>query len=202
VPIDVRVIAGTKRNLRQHAAEGRFREDLFYRLNVLTIDLPPLRERREDLPLYVAHFLARFCERRGVSVPAISDAVTRTLAAYDWPGNVRELENLCERIAESCTCGRVRLGCLSASVLFPDDDAVTGVAASLAPFRAPVAADPTPAVESPRLEGRPLDDVLRQIEARYIADALTECDGNKSRAARQLGVKRSTFGDRLQRCGL
>ena len=203
VPIDVRVVAGTKRDLRRLVAEGKFREDLFYRLNVLTIELPPLRDRREDLPLYVTHFLTRFCERRGVPVPPVSDAVMCALSAYDWPGNVRELENLCERIAESCTCGRVRIGCLGASVLFPagDEDAGTGaaVASPAAPRSSAAAADPADLL---RLDGRPLDDVLRQIEVQCIVDALAACGGNKSRAARRLGVKRSTFGDRIQRCGL
>src|SRR5213592_2767356 len=96
VPINVRVIAGSKRDLKQLVAEGKFREDLYYRLNVLPIVLPPLRERREDIPVLVDHFLRRFARDRGID----------------------ELENACERIVQTCTCGTVRVGCLAASVLF------------------------------------------------------------------------------------
>jgi two-component system, NtrC family, response regulator len=207
IPVDVRVIAGTKRDLRQLVAEGRFRDDLFYRLNVLTIDLPPLRERRDDLPLYLDHFLARFCERRGVPAPPLSQTSLRVLATYDWPGNVRELENLCERLAEACTCGQVRLGCLSASVLFQDEESP---ADSLTSDQAPAPPVPGRAIASggsldvsvTDLHGRPLDDVMREIEAQIISAALSDCGGNRSSAARRLGIKRSTLGDRIQRCGL
>src|SRR5690349_7985880 len=122
IPVDVRVVAGTKRDLQQMVAEGTFREDLYYRLNVLSLSLPPLRERREDLPVLAEYFLARFFKRRGLEPPPISEGVMLALHAYDWPGNVRELENTCERIAESCSCGHVRVGCLGASILFPPED--------------------------------------------------------------------------------
>jgi DNA-binding NtrC family response regulator len=191
VPVDVRVLAGTKRDLRQLVAEGRFREDLFYRLNVLPIDLPPLRDRRSDIPEYIAHFLARFCARRGIAVPTISDAVMQALVRYDWPGNVRELENLCERIAEGSTCGRVGLGCLGASVLFESMEAAVG----------PEAID-RDATGAPAAEGSTLEDVLRGVETRLIGEALARSGGNRSEAARRLGVRRSTLGDRIARCGL
>jgi DNA-binding NtrC family response regulator len=90
------------------------------RLNVLTVDLPPLRDRLEDLPLLMDHFLARFFARRGIPVLPTSAAVMQAFLGYGWPGNVRELENVCERIAESCLCGEVRIGCLAASILFPE----------------------------------------------------------------------------------
>jgi two-component system, NtrC family, response regulator AtoC len=99
IPVNVRVIAGTKRDLKQLVAEGKFREDLYYRLNVLPVTLPPLRERPEDVPVLMAHFLERYFRRRGEAVPVISDAVTQAFVRYSWPGNVRELENACERIA-------------------------------------------------------------------------------------------------------
>ena len=186
IAVDVRVIAGTKRDLRQMVADGRFREDLYYRLHVLAVDLPPLRERREDLPLLIDHFLERFFARRGAERAPVSPAVMATLLAYDWPGNVRELENTIERIAESCVCGHVRLGCLGASLLFP-------------PAVAPTArADD---VDTASAAGVPLDEYLRRVEARLISEALATSRGNKSRAARILGVKRSTLGDRIARCG-
>src|SRR5262250_521474 len=118
VPVNVRVIAGTKRDLKQLVAEGKFREDLYYRLNVLPVALPPLRERPEDIPVLMEHFLRRFFRRKNEDVPPISEAVMQAFTRYNWPGNVRELENACERIAQTCGCGAVRIGCVSASILF------------------------------------------------------------------------------------
>jgi transcriptional regulator with GAF, ATPase, and Fis domain len=208
VPIDVRVVAGTKRDLAELVRAGQFREDLFYRLNVLTVNLPPVRERREDVPLLVDHFLRKYFARRGTAVPPLSSGVMQTLLTYDWPGNVRELENTCERIAESCTCGHVRLGCIGASVLFPPDDPL-GHAPAIPPQRtadessAPTAPDTWTSGDSPeRQTSVPLDEHLRHVEAERIAAALAETGGNKSRAAALLGVKRSTWGDRIIRCGL
>src|ERR1043166_7119453 len=117
VPVNVRVLAGSKRDLKQMVAEGKFREDLYYRLNVLPVALPPLRERREDIPVLMEHFLQRYFRRSGEDVPQVSDAVRQALMRYHWPGNVRELENACERIAQTCTCGTVRVGCMSAALL-------------------------------------------------------------------------------------
>ena len=230
MPVDVRVVAGTKRDLQQMVREGRFREDLYYRLNVLAVSLPPLRERREDIPLLVSHFLERFFTRRGVQPAPLSDGVLQALMAYDWPGNVRELENTCERMAESCTCGQIRIGCLGASILFneggldiqPDprpeeptrrdysapawDDLAGG------PLDAPASraydgstADPSRSHTPPdisQLGGLSLDEYLRRVEAACISSALSVSGGNKSRAARLLGIKRSTLGDRITRCGL
>jgi DNA-binding NtrC family response regulator len=186
IPINVRVIAGAKRDPRRMVAEGKFREDLFYRLNVLSIVLPPLRERREDIPVLMQHFLERFARERRVDVPAVSPAVHEAFARYTWPGNVRELENACERMVQTCTCGTVRVGCVAASVLFGSSDR----------DRAPVtltAGQPAPIS---------LDDRLLQLESNLIGWALKVAGGNKSRAATLLNVKRSTLGDRIARCGL
>jgi transcriptional regulator with PAS, ATPase and Fis domain len=95
--IDVRVIAATNRDLRQMVAEGKFQEDLFYRLNVIPIELPPLRERRDDIPALVDHFLKKHAQRTGRRIDRIDDGVLAQLQQYDWPGNVRELENVIER---------------------------------------------------------------------------------------------------------
>jgi two-component system response regulator HydG len=202
IPVDVRVVAGTKRDLQQMVAEGKFREDLYYRLNVLSLTLPPLRERREDLPVLAEHFLTRFFARRGRPAPPISEGVMMALQAYDWPGNVRELENTCERIAESCSCGHVRVGCLGASVLFPSttggdfDD--FGAADGMAPRAGSALSGPN-AASYPEL---PLDERLRRIEAEIISAVLADTNGNKSKAALRLGIKRSTLGDRIVRCGI
>src|SRR5579864_8466137 len=167
IPINVRVIAGTKRDLKQLVAEGKFREDLYYRLNVLPITLPPLRERPEDIPVLMEHFLQRYFRRRNEDVPAISEAVRQAFMRYSWPGNVRELENACERIAQTCTCGSVRVGCMSASILFR---------AGAQPVDLPLV--PT----LPQQEAAPvaLDDRLRELESSLIGWALKVSNGNKS----------------------
>jgi DNA-binding NtrC family response regulator len=190
VPVNVRVIAGSKRDLKQLVAEGKFREDLYYRLNVLPVMLPPLRERREDVPVLMEHFLARYFRRRNEDVPAVSDTVKQAFLRYSWPGNVRELENACERIAQTCSCGTVRVGCMSASILFR--------AAGAQPAELPAPVVPANDVTAPIS----LDDRLREVEANLIGWALKVSGGNKSRAAELLQIKRSTLGDRINRCGL
>ena len=209
VPIDVRVVAGTKRDLQQMVAEGKFREDLYYRLNVLSLTLPPLRERREDLSVLAEHFLRKFFARRQEPMPPISDGVMMALQSYDWPGNVRELENTCERIAESCSCGKVRVGCLGASVLFPassgsefEDPSAMPTVTMSANVSARASSDFQPAAGSDAAShpDLPLDERLRRIEAEIIGAVLAETGGNKSKAALRLGIKRSTLGDRIDRC--
>jgi len=189
VPVNVRVLAGSKKDLKAMVAEGRFREDLYYRLNVLPVALPPLRERREDIPVLMEHFLERYCRRTGTDVPQVSDVVKQAFMRYAWPGNVRELENACERIAQTCTCGTVRVGCMSAHILF------RAGAQPAEPGLPPV----EPAQKTTPIS---LDDRLRALESNLIAWALKVSNGNKSRAAELLQIKRSTLGDRIVRCGL
>jgi two-component system, NtrC family, response regulator len=189
VPVNVRVIAGSKRDVKQLVAEGKFREDLYYRLNVLPVALPPLRERREDIPVLMAHFLRRYFRRSGEDEPQVSDAVRQAFMRYNWPGNVRELENACERIAQTCTCGTVHVGCMSASILFRAGSEPADAAALL----------PAPAAPAAPVA---LDDRLRELESNLILWALKTSNGNKSKAAELLQIKRSTLGDRITRCGL
>jgi DNA-binding NtrC family response regulator len=189
VPVNVRVVAGSKRDLKQLVAEGKFREDLYYRLNVLPVTLPPLRERREDVPVLMDHFLERYFRRRNEDVPMISDAVRQAFLRYSWPGNVRELENACERIAQTCSCGTVRVGCMSASILFR-------AGAQPADGAAPASVSPD------RTTPISLDDRMREVEANLIGWALKVSGGNKSKAAELLQIKRSTLGDRIARCGI
>jgi two-component system, NtrC family, response regulator len=201
IPVNVRVLAGSKRDLKQMVAEGKFREDLFYRLNVLPLALPPLRERREDIPALMDHFVQRYYRKRGEGEPVISAVVRQAFMRYSWPGNVRELENACERIAQTCTCGTVRVGCVSAAILFRAGaqpmDPLAAEDASVPLQAAPPAAAPIePAAPIA------LDDRIREFEANLISWALRVSKGNKSKAAELLQVKRSTLGDRIARCGL
>jgi transcriptional regulator with GAF, ATPase, and Fis domain len=187
-PVNVRIITGSKKDLKQLVSEGKFREDLYYRLNVLPINLPPLRERREDIPALIDHFFKRFFRQRGEPAPEISPMVKNIFTRYDWPGNVRELENACERMAQTCTCGTIRVGCMGAQVLFQvGPDALQEPPSS--------DADGLPA-------GISLDDRLREVETSLINWALKVSKSNKSRAAELLNIKRSTLGDRIARCGL
>src|SRR5262249_30695056 len=160
LPVNVRIIAGSKKDLKQMVAEGKFREDLYYRLNVLPVALPPLRERREDIPVLMAHFLERYFRRAGEDVPAVSDAVKQAFSRYDGQGTVRELENACERIAQTCTCGTVRVGCMAANILFRAG--------------AQAAADPLPTSTAVPQSNAPiaLDDRLRELESSLITWAL------------------------------
>jgi transcriptional regulator with PAS, ATPase and Fis domain len=186
IPIDVRVITGSKRDLRQLVGEGKFRDDLFYRLNVIPINLPPLRERREDIPILVDHFIKRYFRQRSEEPRLISPAVMQAFMRYPWPGNVRELENACERIAQTCTCDTVRVGCVPVSVLFHK-----------------YAEDQEPIVEThAHPSAVSLDDRLREVESNLISWALKVSAGNKSKAAELLNIKRSTLGDRIKKLGL
>jgi two-component system response regulator AtoC len=186
IPIDVRVITGSKRDLRQIVGEGKFRDDLFYRLNVIPINLPPLRERREDIPILMDHFIKRYFRQRSDEPRQAAPAVQQAFLRYPWPGNVRELENACERIAQTCTCDTIRVGCVPVSVLFHK-----------------YAEDAEPIVET---HSHPstisLDDRLREVESNLISWALKVSGGNKSKAAELLNIKRSTLGDRIKKLGL
>lgn len=197
IPINVRIIAATKKNLRDMIAAGTFREDLYYRLNVLPIGLPPLRARPEDIPVLTDHFLSRFCRERGEEVPALSPRIRHAFQAYAWPGNVRELENACERIAQTLTSDLVRTGRLSAGILLGTGD---GVFATLTDPPAQYDACVPAPVDA--TVGISLDDQLRALESRLIAEALAATNGNKTRAAEMLRIERSTLSDRIKRLGL
>jgi len=186
IPIDVRVITGSKRSLKDIVAEGKFRDDLFYRLNVIPINLPPLRERREDVPILMDHFIKRYFRQRNDEPRQVAPAVQQAFMRYPWPGNVRELENACERIAQTCTCDTVRVGCVPVSVLFHK-----------------YAEDQEPIVEThDHPSAISLDDRLREVESNLISWALKVSSGNKSKAAELLNIKRSTLGDRIKKLGL
>jgi len=173
VPFDARVICATNRDLEKEVAEGRFREDLFYRLNVIEIHLPPLRERREDIPLLARHFIASTAREQQREEKAIDPAVTSALMNYSWPGNVRELQNAIERAFT-----------LSGEVIDLD---------SLPP-RVRDAAGPL-SIRDP--DG--LRPTLEEIERRHIVETLTAVNQDKARAANVLGIDLSTLYRKLKR---
>ncbi len=190
VPVNVRVIAGSKRDLKQMVAEGKFREDLFYRLNVLPLALPPLRERREDIPVLMEHFLQRYFrkQRRRRAARSPTRCARRSCAT---PGRATSAS---WRTRASGSRRRARA-------------ARSASAACRRRFSsAPGPSRRTPRCQRPSCPSRPrrsrLDDRLRELEANLITWALKVSNGNKSRAAELLQIKRSTLGDRINRCGL
>ncbi len=165
--VDVRVLAATSRDLERDVSAGRFREDLFYRLNVVRVDVPPLRERREDIPLLVDHFLEKFRTGLGKPVAGIADDALERLVAYAWPGNVRELENILERAVILCRDERLGLGELPEAVVAGNTPAAGGAA------------------------GRgdlSIKAARRRAEIEVIRRALQATDGNRTHAAKLLEI--------------
>ncbi len=176
IRFDARIIAATNKNLETEAAEGRFREDLFYRLNVISIDVPPLRDRRDDIPLLVKHFAARSARTHSNGVKPVTDEAMAALVNYDWPGNVRELENALERAI-----------ILSSGPIDID---------SLPPKVRERAAN---SFEIRDVEGfRP---TLEEMERRYVLEILAAVEDDKTRAADILGIDLSTLYRKLKRYG-
>ena len=175
IAVDVRVLAATHRDLEALVRAGRFREDLYYRINVVTIALPPLRERREDLPLLIDHFVTKFAEKNGKKLRGLTPEAREALLRYDYPGNVRELENLIER----------------AAVLTRDE--VIGLSDLPLTLH-----DPSP--ESTTLRG--LVAAVEGLERRMILDALARADGVQTRAAESLGISERVLRYKLRKHGL
>ena len=176
VPLDVRVIASTKVDLRKKAAAGEFREDLFYRLNVVPIQLPPLRRRQEDIPLLAQHFLRKYGGPRKLKLtPGALDA----LISYPWPGNVRELEHLMERLSLTCQRDSIDYMDLPEEILCPADTEV---------FR--------------EIGDKPLDEIVDELTRRLIRVALAQTGGNKTKAAELLRTPPSTLRSKMEKLGL
>jgi DNA-binding NtrC family response regulator len=180
IKVDVRVIAATNSNLANMVAEGTFREDLFYRLNVIPIHLPPLRERRDDIPVLAKHFLEKFAPGAQMQ---IAQGAMRVLMAFPWPGNVRQLENAIER-AVTLSAGRKEIDVVD---LPPEIQAVPAAAA--APF-----------VEFPE-DGLDMPAYLSSIEKDLIHRSLQRTGGNRNKAAELLRIKRTTLVEKLKRLG-
>jgi two-component system response regulator PilR (NtrC family) len=178
--VDVRVITATNKNLEKEIAEGRFREDLFYRLNVIPIQLPALRERREDIPLLARHFLERFRKSMDKPVDSIAPDALNLLEAYDWPGNVRELENTMERAVALETGSAISAGVLSEKI------------SRFAEGHLPAGAPGNSAVRIPP-EGVDFEKLVHQTERSYLLAALEIAGGVRIRAAELLGMRYRSF---------
>lgn len=178
--VDVRIIAATNADLTAMVSEGTFREDLYYRLNVITIELPPLRHRREDIPALANHFLRRFGEDNGRPNIALSPQAMDVLQNYHWPGNVRQLENVIERAVVLCTGDVIDVDLLPQEILRPQ---------------------PTQVKELPA-EGVDLKDAVNQYTRALIEASLARCGGVQRRAAQLLRVRPSTLHEMIRRLGI
>ncbi len=182
IPVNVRIVAATNEDLETLIRDGRFREDLYYRLSVIPLELPPLRERRPDIPLLVRHFLDRIAEREDRTISIAPEALAG-LNAYDWPGNVRELENVVSRAGALCEDSRIALEDL------PDN---IRASARVRPAR-PSEETPASADDFDLPEGMSLKAFLRDKERAYIQHVLDRFAGDKEQAARALGISLATF---------
>ena len=182
IKVDVRIIAATNADLSKLKAENRFREDLFYRLNVINIALPPLRRRREDIPLLVAHFLDKYAEENKRKVREVTPDAMRILLDHPWPGNVRELENTIERATVLCTSDRIGVDLLPDYLRFPQQ---TDQPAMIVPS-----------------EGLSLKDAVSRYERGMILQSLEMANGVQKKAAELLQLKPSTLNEMMKRLGI
>ena len=186
VKVDVRVLSATARNLSEEITAGRFREDLFYRLNVVPVRIPALRERREDIPEMVHYFLARFAAERHMSTPSMSDDAMAALQAHDWPGNVRQLRNIIERTIILAPGDRV--ACIDVDLLPPEvlenQNAMGGSTAAVA------------------IMGSPLREARESFEREYLKIQIRRFSGNISRTASFIGMERSALHRKLKALGI
>ncbi len=193
--VDVRVIATTNRHLLDWVRQGKFREDLFYRLNVVPIALPPLRERIEDVPLLCEHFLARIAARDGRPQRRFEPAALELLQKYHWPGNVRELENICERSVVLETAGEV----IRAATISPWIAAIGVDSAAVHDFTFGVRSASAHGIESPLAGASAGVGVLEQLERRTILKVLEKHNGHRLRTAKELGIGLRTLGMKLKK---
>lgn len=186
VRVDVRVLSATARDLSQEISAGRFREDLFYRLNVVPVRLPPLRERREDIPELANNFLARFAAERRIPTPILSDEAMAALQAHDWPGNVRQLRNIIERTVILAPCEQVEsidADMLPAEVL--ESQGAPGLSS-----------------QAMTIMGSPLREARESFEREYLRIQIRRFSGNISRTASFIGMERSALHRKLKALGI
>jgi transcriptional regulator with GAF, ATPase, and Fis domain len=189
VKVDVRVIAASNMDLAARVRQGKFREDLYYRINVVPLVMPPLRERKSDIRLLADYLIAKVCRQEGVAPKQTSVAALETLLAYDWPGNVRQLEN-CVETAIAMSGNRAELR--------PEDFQLAGAQSDVSRGQTPVTA--VPPIDIPN-EGLDFEATVGQIELNLLEQALRRTGGNKKLAADMLGLKRTTLSAKLRSFG-
>ncbi|MCZ6635204.1 MAG: sigma-54 dependent transcriptional regulator [bacterium] len=182
IKVDVRVIAATNKDLRTEVEQGRFREDLYFRLNVVPIVAPPLRDRRDDIPLLTDHFFTCYAEEEGLRPKVLSPDAGEVLFHYDWPGNIRELKNLVERLSIMVSNDTIQVDDLPPmeGIQIPRSDGETNKAARQLP------------------PGKTLREIRETVEKTYIAEALERSSWNVTRAARSLGIERTNLHKKIK----
>ncbi len=180
IPVDVRILSATHNDLLDMVNEGKFRHDLFYRINVIELQIPPLRQRQEDIPLLTDFILAKLAQETGIKAPEISDAARTALLTYPFPGNIRELENILERALTLC----------NGKIINKDD------------LQLPDSKVDTESQETTSKEAAPLDSYLDEIERKKILDALEKTRWNKTAAAKLLGISLRALRYRLEKLEL
>jgi two-component system response regulator AtoC len=195
IPVTARIISATNRDIEALVRKGRFREDLYYRLNVFRLSIPPLRERKEDIPLLADHLLSRLCARMGRPRPEFAPGAGEILSAYPFPGNIRELENILERAIIYCEGNIVRQEDIDLHRPRKNRD---GPAAD---------GPPHPSISPPPISsfgssGSPNLNSMEEIEKKAILDTLAKYKGNRTRAAEALGISRKTILNKLKAWGL
>ena len=188
VRVDVRLVAATNRDLAKEVAEGKFRDDLYYRLNVVPVQLPPLRQRREDIPLLTEHLLKRYAKRLGRATEGVSESAMDVLLHYDWPGNIRELENVIERTLLFCDGPEIEAGDLPAEL--------EGRVSAALP-----STDPIPPVGVTSLK-HAVKLTTQRLERKLIEQALKETNGNVTHAAQKLEISRKSLQNKMKELGL
>jgi DNA-binding NtrC family response regulator len=187
--VDIRLISATNRELSELVREGAFREDLYYRLNVVPIFLPPLRDRHGDIPRLAVSFLERFCKKNQVDAKGFSSEAMCLMESYAWPGNVRELRNIVERLAILCDQDRIEPHHLPEEIR------------KAAP-RTTVSQLPHTWDEFKRLKQQVRDAAVDQLERRFLSETLQRCEGNVSRAAEEIGIQRTNLHALMRKYGL
>ena len=199
IKVDVRIVAASNIDLLSLVKEGRFREDLYHRLNVIHLRLPPLRDRREDIPMLLAHFLERFCLENVKPLRQFTPAAMKLLMDYDWPGNVRELENVVERAVVLSIQERVDVDLLPDSIR--GKEIVRGVRFQLAEFLPPLPGEPgsRTAADNPNPS---LFQIMDEVERRVIVDMLERSGWNQTEAAERFLIPLSTLNQKIKRLGI
>ncbi|HXN21390.1 MAG TPA: sigma-54 dependent transcriptional regulator [Candidatus Dormibacteraeota bacterium] len=199
IKVDVRILAASNVSLLDLVREGRFREDLFHRLNVIAIHLPPLRDRREDIPALLAHFVARYCQENNKPLLRFTQGAMKLLMDYDWPGNVRELENVVERAVVLSIHDLVDADLLPENVR--SKEIVRGVRLQLSEFMPPLPGEPgaRTAADNPQPS---LFQIMEEVERRIIVDMLERTGWNQTDAAEKFQIPLSTLNQKIKRLGI
>jgi Nif-specific regulatory protein len=181
--IDVRIISATNRNLEEETAQGRFRKDLFYRLRVFPITLPPLRERKDDVPILASYFLKKYGQEMGKPLAGFSQEALNLMTAYQWPGNVRELENEVQRVVIQGEVG----GFVTPDLLSPRIQQAESIADKITNLQ---------------IQGRALKDIMDGLEKAVLLEALKDHNNNKTQTAASLGITREGLHKKLSKFGI